>query len=897
MLHYCNYCLQHFQKEEALQMHHNVCNRTVSYLPKEGKTILKFDHYNMGMDVPFVIYADFECILQSIDTSIPDMSKSTVFTQQHIPYAFSYYIKCSLDDNFNKICSYKGLDSPKKFIEYLVEDVKYLYTTYIKVKKPMNPLTIQEKTDFEGNNVCHICDKEIMNDIKVRDHCLITGKYRGPAHNSCKLNYSIPNFIPIIFHNFSKYDCHLFVNELNDIDGGENPINVIPLNKELYISMSKSIVVDENYKIQLRFIDSLKFMTSSLDSLVNNLSQDDFKNIKSQFRDDNEFKLLLRKGVFPYDYISSVDRLEETSLPSRDNFFNKLTDRECTIEDYSHAENVWTTFNCRNLDDYLMLYLKTDVLLLTDVFENFRKVCKNIYKLDPCHYYTAPGLSWDAMLKITKVKLELLTDINMVLFLQKGIRGGIVQVSQRYSKANNKYMSDFNSKLPSKYLMYLDANNLYGWAMSQALPEGNFEWVEDIDNFNVNSISIDSNIGYILEVDLNYPISIHNKHNDLPFCCETKKTPHAKQAKLIVDLNNKNHYIIHIKNLQQCLKHGLELSKIHRILKFKQSPWLKEYIELNNFHRTNAKSTFEKNFFKLLNNAVYGKTMENVDKRKDVKIVSKWENERKKLGARALIARPNFHSLSVFKENMIAIQSNKTYTIYNKPIYLGYTILELSKWKMYDFHYDYMIPKYKEDIKLNYMDTDSFIYTIKTDDFYKDIINDIDERFDTSEYSVNNTFNIPLKNKKILGMMKDENNGIIMREFVGLRSKMYSFLRDDSIECKKAKGVKKNVCDKLTINDYKNCLYNDKIYYGDMYVFRSKLHKIYTTHLNKISLSYLDDKRFICSDKENTYAWGHSNLRNSNNSNQNIIDIFNNDIDGDISIMEVVNDHLIFPKL
>lgn len=321
------------------------------------------------------------------------------------------------------------------------------------------------------------------------------------------------------------------------------------------------------------------------------------------------------------------------------------------------------------------------------------------------------------------------------------------------------------------------------------------------------------------------------------------------------------------------MKHGLILKKVHRVLKFKQSPWLKEYISLNNFHRTNATSPFGKMFFKLLNNAVYGKTMENVDKRKEVKIVSRWENVGKRLGARALIARPNFNSISIFEENMVAIQLNKAHSLYNKPTYLGFSVLELSKWKMYDFHYDYMLPKYNQNIKLNYMDTDSFIYTIETDDFYEDIKSDISDRFDTSEYPNKNVFNIPQVNKKVLGMMKDENNGVLMREFIGLRSKMYSISTADSKEIKKAKGVKRNVCNKLSLLDYKNCLYNKKIFYSDMYVFRSKLHTVYTTHINKISLSYLDDKRFICNNKINTYAWGSYKISIENLLNEDL-DIF-----------------------
>lgn len=541
------------------------------------------------------------------------------------------------------------------------------------------------------------------------DCCHLSGKYRGAAHNECNLKYQVGKFIPIYFHNFSGYDSHLFIKDLASCEGD---IKVIPLNKELYVSLSLHIKMGENTSLELRFLDSFRFMADSLDSLANNLSERDFITVRSQFPNDRDFKLMNRKGVFPYEYVTSFDVLKETQLPSIDTFFSTLNNKECSIEEYHHATEVWNTFDCENIGEYMELYLKADVLLLTDVFENFRAVCKNIYKLDPSHYFTAPGLSWDAMLKITKVELDLLTDLEMYNFCKKGIRGGIVQCSKRHTIANNKYLVDFDESKPTEYLMYLDANNLYGWAMSQYLPKNNFKWVEGkefdglcIEN-NIVSLVDDSPIGYIYEVDLDYPEHMHDSHNDLPFCAENKIVGGSKCTKLITDFASKRFYPIHYRNLKHCISHGLVLRKVHRILSFEQDPWLKKYIDINTEHRKQAKSTFEKNFFKLLNNAVYGKTMENVDKRKDVKIAKLWETtNRNRLGAQALIAKPNFHSLTQFSDEMVAIQLDRVSTLYDKPIYLGFCVLELSKFKMYEFHYDFMKPKFQDNLALNYMDT------------------------------------------------------------------------------------------------------------------------------------------------------------------------------------------------
>ncbi|KAL9889479.1 uncharacterized protein ACN427_008796 [Glossina fuscipes fuscipes] len=235
------------------------------------------------------------------------------------------------------------------------------------------------------------------------------------------------------------------------------------------------------------------------------------------------------------------------------------------------------------------------------------------------------------MLKTTEIDLELLTDIEKYNFIVRDIRGGIVQCSKRYSLANNKYVSDYDPTQESNYLIYLDVNNLYGYAMSQCLPHKNFEWMTNFENFNLNAINDDSEIGYILEVDLEYPPSLHDYHNDLPFCAENKKNAHMKCSKLLTDLNDKTHYVIHYRNLQQCIRHGVVLRKIHKILKFNQSDWLKKYIDLL---------------------------------------------------ARSLIAKPNFHSSLKISDEMIIIEMNKVRVEYNKPIYIGFTVLELSKWKM-----------------------------------------------------------------------------------------------------------------------------------------------------------------------------------------------------------------------
>ena len=452
---------------------------------------------------------------------------------------------------------------------------------------------------------------------------------------------------------------------------------------------------------------------------------------------------------------------------------------------------------------YHDLYLKSDVLLLSDMFESFRKSCMLYYKLDPCHYFTSPGLSWDAMLKMTDIKLELMTDIDMYQFIEKGMRGGISYIANRYGKANNKYMRDYNEMATSKYIMYLDANNLYGWAMSQYLPTGNFKWLKQkqIDKINLAKYDENSKKGLILEVDLEYPDGLHDLHNDYPLAPEKVKVTKDMLSdycsniadkynistglvhKLIPTLNNKEKYVLHYRNLQLYLDLGLKLKKVHRVLEFNQSPWLKQYIDFNTEKRKNAKNAFEKDFFKLMNNSVYGKTMENLRKRVDVRLIT---DEKKLL---KMASKPTYVNSKIFNENLVAVHNIKEKLTLNKPAYVGMCILDLSKTLMYDHHYNYIKNNYGDNAKLLFTDTDSLCYEIIADDIYQDFWNDKD-KFDNSEYpSASPFFNT--ENKKVIGKFKDESPLSPIVEFVGLRSKMYSYIKDDHKVNKTAKGIKK----------------------------------------------------------------------------------------------------------
>ena len=491
-------------------------------------------------------------------------------------------------------------------------------------------------------------------------------------------------------------------------------------------------------------------------------------------------------------------------------------------------------------------------MLLADRFENFRLSCLKNYELDPAHFVSLPGLAWQACLKKTNVELELLTDYDMLLMVEEGIRGRICHAIQRYAKANNKYMKDYDKKKKSSYIQYLDANNLYGKAMTEKLPVRGFRWMDDISKIDEDFVKVynkNNNKGYILDVDVDYPSKLQHLHSDLPFLLERMVINNTK--KLVCNLNDKKNYIVHINVLKPALDHGLKLRKVHRVIEFDQEAWLKEYIDVNTELRKKATNDFEKDFFKLMNNAVFGKTMENVRKHRDIKLV-KTDRKRNKL-----LSEPNFHTMKLIDNNLAIIEMRKVKVKMHKPIYLGLSILDISKITMCEFWYDYVKIKYEDNARLCYMDTDSFVLNIKTKDFYKDISQDVNKKFDTSNY----TFDRPLPtgvNRKVIGLMKDELGGDIITEFVALRPKAYSYVTNNFIEMKKAKGTKKCVVNKmLRFEDYKKCLFDNGKVLKSQQRFKSENHEVYTENINKIALSCDDDKRIVTSDRITSYPYGY----------------------------------------
>ena len=662
------------------------------------------------------------------------------------------------------------------------------------------------------------------------------------------------------------------------------------------------VIIIENYI----FKDSYRFLQEGLADIADSLTLEDFKIIKGFYKDIN---LLKQKGFYPYEYIDSLEKLDETQLPPIEAFYSTLKQERIAEEEYQHAQKVWQTFNCQTLRDYHKLYLQTDVLILADAFEKFREFFLTHHEIDSAYCYSAPGLTWQCGFKYTEVKLDLLSDYDMLLMFENGIRGGYSGVlGDRYVKANNKYLEDYDSSKSSNYLLYLDANNLYGGAMSQKLPTGDFKWEEP----NYNWRNPPEERGCIIECDLEYPLNTKFKTQKFPLapeklkirkedlsdyqlnCLTVENKKIGNVPKLILNLKDKEKYVIHYELLKYYEYLGLKVKKIHRIISFKQEAWLKKYINFNTEQRTKATSEFEKDLWKKMSNSFYGKTMENIRGRVNVEML-KTEEE-----ARKMFSKPNYKDHVVFNNDLIAVLNNITSVKFDKPIYLGMCILDYSKLLMYQFYYERINKLWPNNQIIGY-DTDSFFLNIETEDVYEDM-KLIQDDLDTSNYpkeqeylkeierlkeknkvkeiekiqdkinyffksgreeELKNIINLySTKNKKVIGKFKDELGGQIMSELVFLRSKAYAFLVKNE-DVKKLKGITKTTIKKsLTFDDYKNVLLKPytKTKYLKMFLLNSDKHEMFVKEVNKKSISPFDDKRWIYNDGIKTYPHGYEEL-------------------------------------
>jgi hypothetical protein len=897
---FCPYCCYGFVKKRNgknnLAEHKNFCRpygaQRTKFLPKEANFI-QFNDYEKMQKLPFCIYADFETINKDVEEKnfVIDygengepLKSGTELKTNHAVTGFTF---CTVSPHFPiNTVTYRNPDAGKVFLEMIHEEKERILKQWKDSGSEKMNMTSKDEYQFKRTTCCHICTQKFVENptkkgqTKVRDHDHFTGDYRGAAHSKCNIAMRTVKNIPIFFHNLGGYDSHIIFNNLNKV-----PIETPSV-------IAKAIERFVCFRIgKLYFKDSLQFLASSLEKLSQNLAakavhgktlEDVFPNLHSYFMKKwshlppQAFKMLTRKGVYPYSYMNDFEKFKETCLPPREKFYNDLSKKHISDGDYTFIHELWNTYNLKNLGELHDLYMETDVLILSDVFEEFRNFSLLKYRLDPAHYNTAPGLSWSAALLYTKQRLEIPIDPNMHLFFDKGLTGGASQVANPFAQANHEGMKEkFDPEVMRAYIAMFDCNNQYGWAMSQYLPTHGFNWVKldtECSQFWTNFVLQQEDCqdtGYFFEVDLEYPEELHNTHDQYPLAPEHLEIKEEmlsdSQKELAKDLNvkvggsklcltllDKKGYICHYRNLKFYLQKGLKIKKVRRVLEFQQSPWIKSYIELNTRLRQEAQNKFEQNFAKLMNNSFFGKTCEDVRKYKDFKIALTEKRVTK------LINKTTCKRSKLYEENLVTFQLQRETVTMNKPRYIGQAILDISKTVMYKFHYDFIMKHFPET-ELLFTDTDSFCYFIPTEKDLYGYIKGNTEWFDFSNYPEDHP-NFDTSNYLIPGKFKDEMGGFFIEEFCGLRSKMYSILKFGGGEKKAANGVLEQVKnDEITHEDYKNCLMKRKATLHEGTKIFQKKHQLYTATMVKKTLNPYNDKKYISyEDGEFTcFSYGH----------------------------------------
>ena len=825
----CRRCLTAFSSQPVLFDHIERCiKQQPTNITFSWKDHLKFEDYHMKVPIPIRVYADFECINQ------PTGDPKVLFKQ--IPIAVGFYIISPFGNNYS---SYFGEPCVTWFVNEMLT-LENIASNYFETNLPLE-ITPEEEESFQQSKVCWLCENPLGEDT-VRDHDHLTGKYRGAAHNKCNLNCKkkSSSFVPIFFHNFSGYDCHLIFEELltQAYKMGCEP-KIIPKSMENYVSVQVGC---------LRFLDSYRFLSSSLQKLITSLN--DFPYMQNEGLTDDLFK---KKLAYPYEKFN-LNNLHEPLNLTKEDYWSTLNQSYPCEDEIKRTQQLIDTYNITTAQELTMLYLKMDVLQLTDVFENFVETSTLMYGINPLYSYSLPGYTWKAGLKLTKIKLDFIKDKQLLLLLENNIRGGISSVmGPRFIESNE------NTKL-----LYIDANNLYGWAMSQYLPTSEFEKLDFPEEYELEQIVEDlrfipdnNEYGYFIECDLEYPAEIKEKTENFPLCpYQTKADPNlfseymnsVKQPnykpteKLMCDLTNKYNYMMHYRMFKFYTQIGMKVTKIHTIYRFKQSLWLEKYINHNTQKRTKAKTNFEKDLYKLMNNAFFGKTMENVRDRTNLEFIPHTNidqiiKRQSKLSFKGIVN--HYSEFSIYK-------FDKEKVIFDKPIYLGFSVLELSKLLMYEFYYHKLQPYYNNKIKLHYMDTDSFILSIKTGD----LINDLEyfkDDFDFSELDPSHELYNSI-NKKVIGKMKIETSPIIeLDNFVALRSKSYSFSYGSTVQEAKQRTIQKSkqkgIQHTPIYSQFINSLFNSETTTATNYSIRSIAHNLTVQKQDKLAVNPFDDKR------------------------------------------------------
>lgn len=887
----CDSCFVYFRKEEQLSLHYKY-NRCLLRPHIFKKNEIKFESVRHQIPQRFSVYCDFECII----TKKSEIRGNIEITSEMHPSSFCMYIHCpeiENDSKLNRPIAYNGEDSALRFVMELQAMTYYLYVNYLTKKKEIQ-MTCEDKLNFESSTHCKLCKKAFSSTVvKCRDHDKLTSdqtsNYRFALCRLCNVLFSESNLIIVCFHNL-RFDCRLFLSKIYKIKSKADYVTLIARNKENWISFSWFICVQparggkKTVFIELRFIDTLNFLLASLDTVVGAMESGELHVTRKFFKGKGDVSLLLRKLKFPYSYFDSFERYDDRVFPSKESFFDDLTQKDVSQEDYDHSLLVFNTFcKGKTLKAFNELYNILDVLLLTDCMQSFRKYSHETFGLEALKYYSNASLSFNCMLKYTGVTIQLVTDPEQYELIKKSVRGGLCQSITRYAKSNHEDCHDYDPSKPLKEVVYTDLVSLYPSQMISCLPVSDYEFVDESDFEKVYNemlnLSDDSDHGYLFECDLMYPDNkkTHDIFRYFCFIGEMKKPPNSRFDKLITDLLPKFYYPIFYQLLKRCIHLGMKVTKIHRILKFTQSSFMSRFIELNMERRKHSLNKYHSFVAKSMLNSTFGFFLKNEGRYREFKLISEWgfESGKRVNIAQNLISSIRFKDIFEIDENVCCVEMETRQISVKSPILVGSAILDKSKCHLVDTYY-FLINKIEnlnlhrattDEIKLYlcYVDTDSLLFTIHNIRFHDFIRPFVHELFDTSDYDEYylKLHRLPVVNKKRLGFLKVETFGLPILEFVTLGPKVYCLhiqRENGNKSVPTMKGLKKSIVEKFTIENYKKVLFgenSDRISYHHQYRISLKNFKIHTVRERKKGLVFFDDKRITLENNIDTIPYGH----------------------------------------
>ena len=764
----CVVCYEKFSTSIALNRHLITCNAlTKEVYPPENSYISYDDKKAAKYASPLSImgFADFETKLDG-DSSKDDLadalkSKESFTNRKNIHKIVSFSI-IFLDTNGKMIFEkhFCGKNSGEYFFQTLdtIEEDLLLSICKNKASLDIKSLSSEELQRFYSATHCEICHIKFDNSDRLKcknlDHCHYSNKFRYASCTMCNLLNRSQNHIPIYFHNFCSYDSKLLLNVINKTSKVRTPP------KFLFSNLQKLRFLTYN---SFKFKDSLEHLPSSLSKLVTELNSP-YQNhnfpifhqsrIIRSFLQKNESKKSIRiklklltngKGIYPYSLCNDAHIMKKiVKFPPIEEFFNNLTNTPCPIEDYNFGFKVYNAFNCKNLYEYTLLYNHTDTLLLAEIMMVYRKVIQDHFQMDINHFLGIPGLSFNIMLKISKIKLEKISDPEINEFFRKSIRGGMSFIATRKAKSDYKDSNVENCKKRMTHIRYIDGNNLYGSQMLFDLPTDDYRFedkifIKKVEKKLKNKKLIDMNKrGMFLEVDLDYPKETHNLHKDFPLAPERynvtsnelspinqflyDKMKNGNQQseyceeKLIPTFHKRKRYILHIKCLLFYLSHGLVLEKVHRIVSFNQKPFLKDYILTLTRLRSKAAEqnlTFFVNVFKLLANSTYGKFAQNPNNFTFAKLCLCEKDLKKAVNSK------RFLRACIVNKNVTIVEYKPEELSYDSPFSVAASILDLAKLHLYHYYYDVLKPAFVPDeIELLMTDTDSLIFSVNCENFF-----------------------------------------------------------------------------------------------------------------------------------------------------------------------------------